>query len=58
MNKHYHQLTLGQRYQIWSLRDIGKMQKVIADFIEVQQCVANSWFDFKLMPGGFQSHTS
>ncbi|CAA6817820.1 MAG: Unknown protein, partial [uncultured Thiotrichaceae bacterium] len=37
MNKHYHQLTLEQRYQIWSLRDTGKTQQAIADIIEVHK---------------------
>lgn len=37
MNKHYQQLTLEQRYQIWSLRDTGKTQQAIADIIKVHK---------------------
>lgn len=33
MNKHYHQLTLEQRYQIWSLRDSGKTLEAIGMII-------------------------
>lgn len=33
MNKHYHQLTLEQRYQIWSLRDSGKTLEAIGVII-------------------------
>lgn len=37
MNKHYQQLTLEQRYQIWSLRDTGKTLRMIASIIGVDQ---------------------
>lgn len=35
MNKHYLQLTLEQRYQIWALRDSGKSLRQIAEAIGV-----------------------
>lgn len=37
MNKHYQQLTLEQRYQIWSLRDSGKTYEAIATLIGVDK---------------------
>jgi IS30 family transposase len=58
MNKHYQQLTLEQRYQIWSLRDSGKTLQVIADLIKVHKSTVSRELKRNSTAAGYQAKTA
>ena len=58
MNKHYQQLALEQRYQIWSLRDSGKTYEAIAGIIGVHKSTVSRELKRNSGASGYQPSTA
>lgn len=54
MNKHYHQLSLEQRYQIWSLHESGATQSAIGLTIKVDRSTVSRELKRNSTAGGYQ----